>query len=88
MPDCNTHEQNTVINRAKQLVATYEDMAELIRLGAYRQGSDPRVDEAIHYNPSIEKFLTQGKDDPTDLESCYAQLAESLDMQYGEENVA
>jgi len=88
MPDCNTDEQNAVINRAKQLVATYEDMAELIRLGAYRQGSDPRVDEAIHYIPSIENFLTQGKDDSTDLESCYAQLAESLDMQYGEEKVA
>ena len=88
MPDCNTDEQNAVINRAKQLVATYEDMAELIRLGAYRQGSDPRVDEAIHYIQSIENFLTQGKDDSTDLESCYAQLAESLDMQYGEEKVA
>ena len=35
MPDCNTKEQNTIIDRAKQLVSTYEDMSELIRLGAY-----------------------------------------------------
>ena len=88
MPDCNTDEQNAIISRAKQLISTYEDMAELIRLGAYRQGSDPRVDEAIHYFASIEEFLMQGKDEATDLESCYAQLADRLDMHYGQEEAA
>ena len=29
MPDCNTGEQNALVNRARQLMATYEDMAEL-----------------------------------------------------------
>ena len=51
MPDCNTGEQNALVNRARQLMATYEDMAELILLGAYRGRSDPQVDEAIHYHP-------------------------------------
>ena len=89
MPDCNTDEQNAIVNRAKQLTATFEDMAELIRLGAYRQGSDPQVDEAIHYNPAIEEFMRQNKGDFTDLESCYATLAQILDMTYvGEEAVA
>ena len=63
-------------------------MAELIRLGAYRQGSDPRVDEAIHYFPLIEEFLKQGKEDPSDMESSYLQLAERLDMPYGEVEAA
>ena len=36
-----------VINRARQVMATYADMEELIRLGAYRAGSSPEVDEAI-----------------------------------------
>jgi flagellum-specific ATP synthase len=35
------------INRARQVMATYSDMEELIRLGAYRAGSSPEVDEAI-----------------------------------------
>lgn len=83
MPDCNTDQQNAVIDRAKQLVSVYDDMAELIRLGAYRQGSDPKVDEAIHYIPAIENFLRQSKEESTDLESCYRNLAESLDMEYG-----
>ena len=83
MPDCNTDAQNAIIDRAKQLVSVYEDMAELIRLGAYRQGSDPQVDEAIHYFAGIEEFLHQGKGDPTTLEQCYVDLAQRLDMNYG-----
>lgn len=80
MPDCNTDAQNALVNRAKKLIATYDDMAELIRLGAYRQGTDPAVDEAIHYNGAIEAFLTQNKGDFTDLDTCYALLAQALDM--------
>jgi len=88
MPNCNTKEQNTIIDRAKQLVSTYEDMSELIRLGAYRQGSDVLVDEAIHYFSAIEEFLKQGRDDHSDLEASYTQLAQILDMQYGQEVAA
>lgn len=80
MPDCNTEAQNAIINRAKKLISTYDDMAELIRLGAYRRGTDPEVDEAIHYIGAIEAFLSQGKGEHTDLDSCYAQLAQALDM--------
>ena len=36
-----------VIQRARRVMATYSDMEELIRLGAYRQGSSAEVDEAI-----------------------------------------
>jgi len=82
MPDCNTDAQNELIDRAKQLVSIYEDMAELIRLGAYRQGSDPQVDEAIHYFAGIEEFLRQAKVDSSTLEQCYTDLAQRLDMNY------
>jgi len=84
MPDCNSDEQNAIVNRAKQLVSTFDDMAELIRLGAYRQGSDPQVDEAIHYNPAIEEFMRQSEGEKTELEDCYRWLARALDMGYGE----
>ena len=45
-------------------MVTYEDMVELIRLGAYRRGSNAAVDEAIHYHESLESFLAQGKMKP------------------------
>ena len=78
MPGCNTDEQNALIRRARKMISSYEDMAELIRLGAYRKGTNPEVDEAIYYYPRIEEFLRQGKDDHTDLDTCYKLLAEAL----------
>ena len=76
MPDCNTDEENALIDRARQLISAYEDMAEMIRLGAYRIGSDPRVDEAIAYREVLEAFLSQDKDEPCSLEDGYAQLGQ------------
>ena len=78
MPGCNTDDQNALVYRARKIISAYEDMAELIRLGAYRKGTNPEVDEAIYFYPRIEAFLRQGKDDHTDLATCYNLLAEAL----------
>lgn len=80
MPGCLSATQWAVIKRAKQLITTYEDMAELIRLGAYRKGADPKVDEAVKYYPVIEEFLTQMKDDRTSMDEGFSRLAKLLDM--------
>ncbi len=81
MPACNTPFENQVVGRARKFVATYEDMAELIRLGAYRKGSDPAVDEAIHYYPAIDQFMAQPKEERADLASGYVMLANILGLQ-------
>lgn len=78
MPDCNTPEETALVTRARALIAQYEDMADMIRLGAYRQGSDPNVDEAIKYHDRLEAFLSQHMDDQTDLSSGYQLLQEIL----------
>ena len=75
MPDCNTAEENAIVLRARRMLANYEDMAEMIRLGAYRVGSDAKTDEAIKYYPALEGFLSQERNDRSDLASGYAQLA-------------
>jgi len=80
MPACNSASENTVVNRARQLIAVYEDMAELIRLGAYRSGSDPKVDEAVNYYPALEKFLAQTITEKTDIETCYKMLYQILNI--------
>lgn len=82
MPACNNAEENALVSRARKLMSTYEDMAELIRLGAYRKGTDPAVDEAIHYYPMLESFLTQKKVDATTLRECYVGLAQILGMPF------
>jgi flagellum-specific ATP synthase len=45
--------------RFRQLVATYEHNRDLISIGAYQRGSDPRVDAAIALWPRLTKFLQQ-----------------------------
>jgi len=83
MPGCNSEEENAIILRAKRLLSTYDNMEELIRLGAYRRGSDPQVDEAIHFQPALEAFLSQRKDEATDLATGYGMLADILNLETG-----
>jgi flagellum-specific ATP synthase len=79
MPACNNDAENKVVTRARQLMAQYEDMAEMIRLGAYRRGSDPLVDESIHYQPALDKFLAQQKRERADLAGGYKALHQILE---------
>jgi flagellum-specific ATP synthase len=65
-----------VLNRARQIMATYSDMEELIRLGAYRAGTSPEVDEAIRLHKPLEDFLAQGKEEATSLAEGYRRLAQ------------
>lgn len=82
MPDCNIPEENVLVSKARRLIAAYEDMAELIRLGAYKKGSNREVDEAIFYYPKLEAFLSQGKKDNFSLADGYAELKVILDTPY------
>ena len=69
-----------VVQKARATLATYADMEELIRLGAYRQGASAEVDEAIRLNPELEAFLKQAKDEATPLGDGYARLARIMGM--------
>ncbi len=68
-----------VVQKARATLATYSDMEELIRLGAYRQGSSTEVDEAIRLNPALEGFLKQAKDEATSLNESYVRLSAIMD---------
>jgi len=78
MPGCNSDEENALVRRARALLSSYEDMGELIRLGAYRKGTDAGVDEAIAYYPLLEGFLAQDRLERSDLAGGYAALADIL----------
>ncbi len=67
-----------LLTRARQIMATYADMEELIRLGAYRAGTSPEVDEAIRLHQPFEAFLSQGKEEATSLAEGYRRLAEIM----------
>ena len=74
MPGCQTPFEQEVVRTARQTLAAYANMEELIRIGAYRRGSDPQIDRAILLNPALEAFLTQRKDEATPLSEAFADL--------------
>jgi flagellum-specific ATP synthase len=63
------------IRKARRLMATFADMEELIRLGAYRRGSDASVDEAIERHDELEAFLAQEKSETTTILEGYQRLS-------------
>jgi flagellum-specific ATP synthase len=78
LPDCNSAEENALLTDARRHLSLYDDMAELIRLGAYRRGTSKEVDIAIDLNPALEQFLAQDKNDNISLEDGYKALAKIL----------
>ena len=47
-------------NRFRSLLSTYEEARDLIDIGAYKKGSNPRIDEAIARIDQCQDFLRQG----------------------------
>lgn len=60
--------------RFRQVYSTYHKNQDLISVGAYKEGSDPRVDEAIHYYPQLSGFLQQDKQTAINLEQSMGGL--------------
>jgi flagellum-specific ATP synthase len=78
MPMCHTADENALVQRAKQALALYGEMEELIRIGAYKPGADPGVDEAVRLRPALEALLAQGRDERSSIKDGFGMLAEAL----------
>jgi flagellum-specific ATP synthase len=74
MPGCVPPEVRPVLQRARETMSVFSDMEELIRLGAYRKGSDPQVDRAIALHPALEAFLSQQREERCSLAEGYRLL--------------
>ena len=79
MPGCVPVNVRPVLQKARELMSTFADMEELIRLGAYRKGSDPGVDRAIAINPALESFMTQQREERTSIADGYTMLSAIVD---------
>lgn len=49
MPWCNNDKEDTLTQKDKELIATYNNIADMVRIGAYKKGANEEVDEAIKY---------------------------------------
>jgi flagellum-specific ATP synthase len=65
MPDLVAPEHLGAAQRLRELLATYRHSEDLIAIGAYSHGSNPKIDEAIKYYDAINDFLTQHPEAPS-----------------------
>jgi len=66
--------------RLRDLLATYRAKEDLISIGAYARGSDPKIDEAIDMIEPIEEFLRQGAEEAEQPEIAERRLATLLGL--------
>jgi len=74
MPGCVPVPVRPTLQKAREFMSVFADMEELIRLGAYRKGSDPQVDRAIALYPALEAFLSQQREERTSIADGYTML--------------
>jgi len=79
VPGCLVGDEAALASRARAILGLHADMADLIRLGAYRPGTDPAVDEAVALTPRIEAVLRQTRDERTDVADSFAALAAAME---------
>lgn len=78
VPGCLTPDQAALALRARAELALHAEMADMVRLGAYRPGTDPAVDQALRLAPRLLKILAQDQDEPSDIPAAFAALSAAL----------
>jgi flagellum-specific ATP synthase len=56
--------------KIRELLATYKDAEDLINIGAYKAGANPKIDKAVKVIDQINDFLKQKTDDSASMTQC------------------
>jgi flagellum-specific ATP synthase len=75
---CLDASQSALIRRARALLAVHGEMVDMVRLGAYRAGTDAAVDEALRLTPAIEAVLRQARDETTGFDESFRLLDQAM----------
>lgn len=78
VPACNTDDENNIIKAAKELMANYEDMEDMIKIGAYTRGADQKTDLSINFRDELEKLLVQAPGEQVGMQKAYIELSQIL----------
>jgi flagellum-specific ATP synthase len=79
-------EESEYARRIREALALYRQSEDLINLGAYVSGSNPRLDSAIKSRAEIMRFLRQGPSDVTKVDDTIRQM-EALAGMVGQDSV-
>ena len=75
------------LQAVKEHMATYQANRDLITIGAYQRGSDPRIDAAIQLHPHIMELLRQPIDSSISMSESVTAL-QTLTGVTGEQEVS
>ncbi|RJG49025.1 flagellar protein export ATPase FliI [Motilimonas pumila] len=75
MPSVTSDEHQMLARAIKQAYSLYQENKDLITIGAYARGSDPRIDQAINIKPRLDHFLQQSMKESVSYENSLSQLA-------------
>lgn len=75
MPMVVSEEHQLMARRIRQVYSSYKQNQDLISIGAYAKGSDPRIDLAIRAEPAINAFLQQGMKQVLSYDECLEGMA-------------
>ena len=87
MPDCNPPQHNNIIKTARRYMSIYDDMSDMIKLGAYTHGSHIETDKAIALHKKFEGFLNQAKSESSDINQGYEELSQILQSVLSAEDI-
>lgn len=76
---CLSPDEAALVRRARGIMAVHADIVDLVRLGAYRPGTDAPADEALALMPRIEAVLRQDRSQWTSLSDAFALLKAALE---------
>src|SRR4051812_8722779 len=74
--DVSDPEQLRAARRVLALLATYNEVEDLVTIGAYVPGANPEIDLAVQSRPKIVQFLQQEPSAPTNLATARQQVLE------------
>lgn len=60
--------------KIRELLATYKEAEDLINIGAYKTGANPKIDKAVKLNDQINEFLKQKTDDSANMNQCLRMM--------------
>jgi flagellum-specific ATP synthase len=75
---CLDEAQAATVRRARAILSLHGDMVDMVRLGAYRAGTDAAVDEALRLTPAIEDFLRQSPGEQSSFDESFQRLNQAL----------
>ena len=67
-------EHRTAQTNFRRLWSAYEENRDLLLMGAYRQGSDPAIDEAVARHDDLLEYVRQGSRDAVSMEDSVTAL--------------